>query len=547
MAGGPILALDMQSKRLADQELGLRIQRLRARRRLGRRELAEFADRSERWVWDLEHGRVRLDMETAERLALAFGVDSTIVLGLAPMPGSVANGPGAKRDHGRREQPPALSSGVGELVEWLAAATGEPVADLEWRVRERVAQLEPGAERLGVALSISRQRIARKLLAYYGDQRLGTADLTPYAFNLEGTDHVLSIVTRSDWMHRSLVLVNPTALTGVPSERCSLVDTPPVPFQWSPVLVEALERLAAVEIGARQGTGPLIVNRPLYRLLNVSISDTRLEATFGVDRFASYALTYDLLESELLRAIAGDHRCAAGPSKSTMPLRDQILGNVSTVADVSHRLCVGGPVCLLAIARPARWDRRPDFLLVVQQRSDRVLNVHRRLAVIPKAFHQHLVSARDEVSLGSTVYRELEEELFGRADVDELAGRRQPGLDPYHLERLSAPMRWLTERSAVEAECVAFGLNLLTGNYEFAVLITVSDEEFWARYGGACLPNWESVEIQAYSSADAASLRRLIDDDRWTSEGLFALTEGLRRLAEISPERVSLPRLQLTG
>jgi hypothetical protein len=41
-----------------------------------------------------------------------------------------------------------------------------------------------------------------------------------------------------------------------------------------------------------------------------------------------------------------------------------------------------------------------------------------------------------------------------------------------HPSRLSEPMRWLSGTpKAMRTECTGFGLNLVSGNYEFASLI----------------------------------------------------------------------------
>jgi hypothetical protein len=282
-----------------------------------------------------------------------------------------------------------------------------------------------------------------------------------------------------------------------------------------------------------------MVNKPLYRLANIELGETKLAADFALDTFANYALSYDLLASEVVDGVSRTRR------RPRLPLRDRLLGSADVLSDISGRLCTGGLGCLFAMARPASWGHPADFLFVLQQRSRRVLNVPGSLSVIPRAFHQHLVDAADEVAIGVTVARELEEELFGRSDVDEGSGRAHLTLNPYHATQLPAAMQWLAERDAYSAECTGFGLNLATGEYWFTCLIAVEDEGFWAAHGGSCLPNWEAAEVQTYSTADPARLRELIVDERWTSEGLFALLQGLRRLADRFPERVSLPHLEV--
>jgi hypothetical protein len=138
----------------------------------------------------------------------------------------------------------------------------------------------------------------------------------------------------------------------------------------------------------------------------------------------------------------------------------------------------------------------------------------------------------------------MEEELFGRSDIDSTISRHIVAA-PMHASRLSEPMRWLTGvPDALRMECTGFGLNLVSGNYEFASLIVVDDEEFWHQYGGHIEANWESAGLCLYSSLDCELLAELIADERWSNEGLFALLLGLRRLAELGGKRVNLPAIE---
>ncbi len=93
-------------------------------------------------------------------------------------------------------------------------------------------------------------------------------------------------------------------------------------------------------------------------------------------------------------------------------------------------------------------------------------------------------------------------------------------------------------------ECTGFGLNLVSGNYEFAGLIVIEDEAFWSNYGGQVEANWESASLRQYSSVDRDSIAALVDDVGWSNEGLFALLQGLRRLGQIGGERVDLPDVE---
>ena len=110
------------------------------------------------------------------------------------------------------------------------------------------------------------------------------------------------------------------------------------------------------------------------------------------------------------------------------------------------------------------------------------------------------------------------------------------------------PIKWLVDRrqsDAYRAECVGFGINMVSGNYEFPCLIVIDDEEWWARYGGQVVANWEVARIRCYSSRDKAGLHALATDPGWSNEGLFAFLQGLRRLSRIGGQRVNLPTIEL--
>jgi hypothetical protein len=281
-----------------------------------------------------------------------------------------------------------------------------------------------------------------------------------------------------------------------------------------------------------------ITNAPIYRLLNLDVQPGAIGGAVRLTRFVEYALTMDLLEAELLDAIMS----GVAPTPGSLPLRYRYLPDLDSVLDISSRLCAGGVLALCAIARTADAYRgAADYVLLIQERSGHVLNAARQLAVIPKGFHKPLADYRADAQVGATLRREMEEELFGRSDIDATVSPRVAAA-PMHPSRLSEPMRWLTGMpGALRMECTGFGLNLVSGNYEFACLVVIDNEEFWHRYGGHIEANWESAGLHLYSSLDGELLAELVRDDCWSNEGLFALLLGLRRLKELDGKRVNLP------
>ena len=415
--------------------------------------------------------------------------------------------------------------------EWLDQRAGWIPSTARRKVNARVAKLDMGGllDRHARRARVGRSQVARALLDYYGNQMPGHG---PYRVRCDGRSVLTSTVTHSGWLdiacslnpaHDRLEVVSAEdgghgVLDGIGTRR-------------------VVDRLAeAVALGVR------VINSPIYRLLDIGVERGSISGAVGVAPFVEYALTMDLLEGELVDVLT----TAGGARRDELPLRDRYLPDLASVLDVSGRLCAGGVLALCAIARPADSYRgEGDYALLVQERSGNVLNSAGRLSVIPKAFHQPLKDQRADVAVGSTLLREMEEELFGRSEVDSTLGEQRSAA-PMHPHRLSEPMRWLMDRpDRLRLECTGFGLNLVSGNFEFAGLVVIEDDEFWARYGGHVEANWESAGLRVYSSLDRELLAELVSDESWSNEGLFALLQGFRRLAEVGGERVNLPIVEL--
>nr|BFE50306.1 hypothetical protein GCM10017745_37330 [Saccharothrix mutabilis subsp. capreolus] len=419
------------------------------------------------------------------------------------------------------------------------------VAALDWL--DEHARWEPGRARREVAARLVRLDVrdlhdrgvrrgrvnqrdtARALADYYGH---ATDGYGRYSARFgTGTEAATTVLTHPEWLDLDCPLLprhDKLTLSGVtPADDLAMDEE---------TAGRAAQRLAeALALGNR------MVNMPLFRLLDVDVRKNAIAGTVGVTSFVGYVVTMDLLEGELIDALTAGRPTTPG----ALPLRDAYLPSLSAVLDVPERMCAGGALALTAIARPADPFRgEADYLLLVQERSGHVINAARRLAVIPKGFHQPLTDFRADAQVGATLRREMEEELFGREDIDNTVGEQRHA-DPMHPSRLSEPMRWLMgQPGRLRMECTGFGLNLVSGNFEFASLIVIEDEEFWTRYGGQVQANWEASRLRQYSSLDTDLLEELVNDAAWSNEGLFALLQGLRRLREIGGSRVNLPPIE---
>ncbi|KRF35510.1 hypothetical protein [Terrabacter sp. Soil810] len=367
---------------------------------------------------------------------------------------------------------------------------------------------------------VDRRAVADRLLDFYSTES-GLAGAVRIQSS-EG-DMTTTLVTP----HGSLAPRN----TGVPSFGFARRAAAP-PLLASPALLAAAEsRLARCLTGDTRFS-----DQPTYRLVDVEDESGGIRAQFAMTTFARYALTWDLLEAEVLTALAA--------GTSVLPLREQLLPTARAVLTPSARECVGGALALSAFARPASGNRPADYVLLIQQRSSRVLNGAGRIAVIPKCFHQPTNEATAEVDVRLTLLREMEEELLGRAETDNSLGPSSVA-DLLHPSRMTPAMRWLTESSALEVHLNGFAYNLVAGSFEFPALLAVHDETFWQLFGGDIEANWEVSGLLRYSSADADGLEGLLHDPQWTDEGLVACALGLKRLAQLNPERVSVPAFQI--
>jgi hypothetical protein len=423
----------------------------------------------------------------------------------------------------------AVSARLRASLDWLDDHVGWVSDTSRQRVASQVGKADPGdiLDRHLRRASVGRSDLARAVADYYG----GRPGCGLYSASTDGNRIRTTILTRPDWLDLCCPLTpsgDRMAFAHIGRDRAAEPDK-----TGASSAVDRLAEAAVLDVR--------VSNVPLYRLLDIDVSSGMISGTVDIVPFAEYALTLDLLEGELVDSVIG--RAVTG-----LPLRDRYLPDLATVLDFRRRLCAGGVLGLCAIARPADPYRGPaDYALLVQERSAHVLNSARRLAVIPKGFHQPLKDVRADARIGATLRREMEEELFGRCDVDSTAGNSRLAA-PMHPDRLSEPMRWLSDDpSRMRLECTGFGVNLVSGNYEFASLIVIEDDEFWPRFGGEVEANWEASGLRLYSSLDRELISELITDETWSNEGLFAFLQGLRRLREVGGTRVDLPAVELDG
>jgi hypothetical protein len=424
---------------------------------------------------------------------------------------------------------PALADALAWLdqhADWPTGQSGQQLSDAITNLDS--AQLDVRRQRRG---SVSRDALAAALAAYYRP----TSPNRFYTARCAGRPIMTSVLTRPQWVDLALPL----------RQGHDTITLDPVPKPNPSQLSDTGTKAALRRLTEAAVTGTRLVNAPLYLLHQIEVSPAKLTGSVSLAHFVDYAMTLDLLEPELTDAIANGLPIMPGH----LPLRDEYLPDTSAVLNIERRVCAGGPLALTAIARSsrARRGKPPDYVLLVQERSASVLNATGRLAVIPKAFHQPIVDYADDAQIGSTIEREMEEELFGRPELDSTF--EQPRMaDPMHADRLTAPMRWLVGHGGHDEwriECTAFGINAVSGTFEVASLIVIDNPSWWDEFGGVIQANWEAEGLRRYSSLDRDQLAALVHDPAWSNEGIFAFCQALRRLSQVGAERACIPAIDL--
>ena len=335
--------------------------------------------------------------------------------------------------------------------------------------------------------------------------------------SVEGVSRNTGIVTKATWRNLELQIAPD-------SDECLLTRKANKP-------VSLTEREQADILRELRGEGRRITNDPIFRL--VSLDPVKFKAEFALGYFHDYVCSTGALERELRQAFVNtgcsleeiiDH------SQRWLPLRHKFLPDSSALVNFGSRICAGGPNVLLAFKRSKKYGS--DYVFFSKRRSAEVASGELIMSLIPMGYHQptSLATAASEIPLAISIYRETFEELFGGTELEGESNHVAPlwYLDKYH------PLAWFRDNpKSFTLEIVSFGLNLMHGNYEYAVLFAVHEPDFWDRFNQFIQVNWEvkDSETPLISTADPEQLARLICSGPWVGSSLFALVECLQRLA----------------
>lgn len=421
-----------------------------------------------------------------------------------------------------------------ETIATVAGLLGISAVELAKHINQKSTEKrnqkidEEIANRLFLMDQISQNGLMTKALCrYYTDDKLKRGNLYRYAYSTDGNIMEGAMAYRQDWVELTIALGQ--------NENEYTLQLPvkyEFPKRYKDKVGDLMIKLEQLKIK--------IWDAPIYRLGDVNFETNKLQATFSIDNFYRFRFTIGLLQDEILDAlIDADLNVEKIDFLFDMPMRNEMLPKGNNFLDFNERVCAGGISTVFAIARPQPDN---DFVIPVQKRSSSVSDSRGLLSPIPRAFHQPMVNAKSELKLPSTVYRELYEELFGGVEAEEDVRRLKPD---WWLND-SEVIQWLFKhKGAYTFECICFGLDLLSGNYHFGILLVIKDEAFWNKFGSQLITNWEVAEGggELISTKDYNLVKEYTRRVDWT-EDIFVFIESLKRLVLTEPRRMNIPTLE---
>jgi hypothetical protein len=218
------------------------------------------------------------------------------------------------------------------FIEWIAEHSRLSVREAHDRLTARFGEIRniSGSERHQRAYTrghLTRGQLVAALERYYAASSHEGYGL--YKAHVGNHTLVTSLLTKPGWLQARVPL-------GTSAEHFQFIPPTaapiPTPLLEGQLLDAAIDRLAQAELSTT-----VLANNPIYQLLRIAIEPGRLQAAVTLVDFATYALTMDLLEAELIDTLADvtGHTAATTTrdQRLRLPLRDAHLPSVAHVLD----------------------------------------------------------------------------------------------------------------------------------------------------------------------------------------------------------------------
>jgi hypothetical protein len=300
--------------------------------------------------------------------------------------------------------------------------------------------------------------------------------------------------------------------------NCSVINEVPSNIKLDSKL--AAEVMADIEFRNLK-----VWDQPIYRLKSINIKNSVLDVIFSIDSFMKFRLSWGALWDELIDGIIAEPNINKifDSFSRYLPKRYRYLPDSKCFAEIDKRICASGIHATFAIKRPDPWD---DYVIPIQRRSSHLSGGQGMLSIIPQAYHQPTIDPEGEKSFSHTFYREIYEELFGGSEAIKDTKRLR---HDWYIE-LSEPIKWFMEnRGGFRLICTGMGYNLVSGNYEVALICLIRDLSYWNRFSHLMLVNWESSDelCPLVSTKDAESIRQLLSRNDWDGTSFFSFSRAL--------------------
>lgn len=415
----------------------------------------------------------------------------------------------------------------------LAALVADKGKDFLKKIEDKKKKNLRAQWRRGLSdISKNRECLTRALCSFYASTER-PQEVREVVYQLGKDDfRVLPLATREDCLYVSRPEGEETKTEILCSYEGETVEVPPLLKRDGEDLMAISDEDRIADLEEKMSDWVALEfnfwDAPLYSLRDINEKN---ELILGMTSFLTYRSTYGYLVDELALHV-GEHALKQDRfnnlAKDFIPLpnRRLLLPSLGGLFNFKGRTVAGGPAVLFAAE-----TGEGDIALLVQKRSHAVSDEVGALTVLPKAFHQPMVSPMREAQLSSTIFRECYEEILG---MDQsLDKSKSKPIDPKHYLAESEAMRELVASGT--AQLIPLGLlwDLTRGNYHPCYCLYVEDHTWWTKYRSQVRLTWEvdkDIEPEVRTS-DSKAIVRLVENANWAPESYFTFVEGLRWLA----------------
>ncbi|BBO85032.1 hypothetical protein DSCO28_55980 [Desulfosarcina ovata subsp. sediminis] len=289
-----------------------------------------------------------------------------------------------------------------------------------------------------------------------------------------------------------------------------------------------------IRLMALKSIGIKIWDSDLYTLDSFEINEKKIKVTMKLSTFYNHKFYSGRIQNECIEALQNynfDINKIIELRAATLPIRTSHFKKLGNVFDFNSNLTPLGISVLVA------FRRDDDYALIIQKRSHRVAVAPGTLAVVPTAIHQPTIDLNEELNPIVTLWREIYEELFGGEETINTS----KNLIPKWYTKESTIMKEITTAGSSDVILTSCGINLLTGFFDFCILVVINSSAIWKNNWHKIKGNWELSDTVTpiISSRDKDTITKIVSMKEWSPSSRVAFEQGLIALKKKDKERVA--------